>query len=254
MDPTALAPTRSRSQTASTVWTPQEDELLCRLANECEGFPIWSSLVAHFPGKTSQQIGGRWESVLKPDLIKGSWTREEDLKIQQFVSVHGACNWVQLATFLPGRIGKQCRERWLNHLNPEVQHVCWTEAEDELLMKLHEEFGNQWTKISTFLEGRTDNCIKNRWNSTLKRRLERVAKGEPINKKRGRKPRQQHRVSSSDAESGQISSPRRERATRIEFPSLSSVGMIELSKFTIFPNLQQIPSQEHALDVRFLLN
>jgi hypothetical protein len=254
MDPSALAPTRSRSQTASTVWTPQQDQLLCRLVNEYDGLPCWSSLVVHFPGKTSQQLAGRWDSVLKPDLIKGSWTREEDLIIQQFVSVHGTGNWVQLATYLPGRIGKQCRERWLNHLNPAVQHEGWTKSEDDALIKLHQQFGNQWTKISSYLPGRTDNCIKNRWNSTLKRRLERLANGEPINKKRGRKPKLQARTVSSDADTGMISSPQSENERRIEFPSLSSLCRFDFGKLPYTATGQPMLGQEHALDVRFLLN
>lgn len=63
-------------------------------------------------------------------MIKGPWTVEEDLKLIENVKKYGARNWSQIAKALPGRIGKQCRERWHNHLNPEIIKEKWTEEED----------------------------------------------------------------------------------------------------------------------------
>ena len=183
-----LAPTRSRNQTQSIIWTPEEDLLLSTIMRTTS-VSTWCSLLPHFPGKTAQQIAGRWEKVLNPSLVKGSWTREEDEKIVEFVRVNGARNWVKLAESLPGRIGKQCRERWTNHLSPEVRRTSWTEQEDQLLIELHQRYGNQWTTIASFMTGRTDNNVKNRWNSSLKRRIERINRGEPAFRKRGRKPK-----------------------------------------------------------------
>jgi hypothetical protein len=65
-----------------------------------------------------------------------------------------------------------CRPRWHNHLNPDIKKTDWTPEEDELLIRLHTELGNSWAKLAQHLEGRTDNAIKNHWNSTLRRRLE----------------------------------------------------------------------------------
>lgn len=183
-----LAPTRSRNQTQSIIWTPEEDQHLSNIMKTTP-VPSWCSLLHHFPGKTAQQIAGRWEKVLNPSLIKGSWTREEDEIIVEFVKNNGPKNWVKLAESLPGRIGKQCRERWTNHLSPEVARSSWTEEEDQRLIELHNQFGNQWTVIASYMEGRTDNNVKNRWNSSLKRRIERIQRGEPAFKKRGRKPK-----------------------------------------------------------------
>jgi hypothetical protein len=86
--------------------------------------------------------------------------------VQQF----GTKNWTRLADLLPGRIGKQCRERWRNHLDPGNNSQPWTLEEDMLLIQLHELHGNQWVKIAGMMPGRSDNHIKNRWNSTLKKR------------------------------------------------------------------------------------
>jgi hypothetical protein len=121
--------------------------------------------------------------------VKGCWTREEDETIASFVSTNGDKDWAKLALLLEGRTGKQCRERYKNHLDTAVKHSTWTPEEDKLLMKLHQSFGNAWTKLATFFEGRTDNCIKNRWNSTVKKRLERMENGLPLVMKRGRKPK-----------------------------------------------------------------
>ena len=104
-------------------------------------------------------------------MIKGPWTPEEDEKLTENVTKHGAKNWSNIALALPGRIGKQCRERWHNHLSPDINKNKWTTAEDMKIVELHQRFGNKWSEIAAFLDGRTDNHIKNRFNSTLKRKM-----------------------------------------------------------------------------------
>jgi hypothetical protein len=187
----ALAPTRSRKQnqtTSATRWTPEEDGLLRKLISESESIS-WCAIAEFFPMKTAPQIAGRWDKVLNPRLVKGCWTRVEDEAIIEFVEKHGDKDWANLALLLDGRTGKQCRERYRNHLSTSVNRAAWTADEDMRLAQLHERYGNAWTKLASFFEGRTDNCIKNRWNSTVKKRLERMQKGQPLVMKRGRKPK-----------------------------------------------------------------
>lgn len=109
-------------------------------------------------------------------VIKGSWSEQEDEKLLQLVKKHGPKRWSFIASHLEGRVGKQCRERYLNHLDPRINKKAWTEEEDKIIIELHEKHGNQWAKISKALEGRTANAIKNHWNSTLSKRFEKKQK------------------------------------------------------------------------------
>lgn len=118
---------------------------------------------------------------------RNSWKPEEDLALQDLVNFRGAQNWSSVAKelndrlhdSLPVRKGKQCRERWFNHLNPSLIKTKWSEKEDRILLEKQEELGNRWSEISKFLLGRTENQVKNRWKSLKKRACKKRKKGRP---------------------------------------------------------------------------
>jgi len=85
------------------------------------------------------------------------------------IQVHGTKNWTAVATFVPGRSPKQCRERWTGQLDPSLNRDSWDQSEDSKLFELHNHLGNAWAKISSFLPGRSANSVKNRYKLLLKR-------------------------------------------------------------------------------------
>ncbi|KAM5581508.1 transcription factor MYB35 [Rosa sericea] len=118
---------------------------------------------------------GRPPCCDKSNVKRGLWTAAEDAKLLACVSKHGVGNW----TVVPkkaglNRCGKSCRLRWTNYLRPDLKHDTFTPEEEEHIINLHKAIGSRWSLIAKQLPGRTDNDVKNYWNTKLKKKLSKI--------------------------------------------------------------------------------
>lgn len=119
---------------------------------------------------SAKECHERWIRYLKPGVRKGQWTDHEDAIVMEVVSTSTEqpfTRWSDLAQRLPGRVGKQIRDRWVNHLNPNINHLPFSREDDMMLWDGHTKLGKRWVEISTkyFKSSRSENHIKNRWYS-----------------------------------------------------------------------------------------
>jgi hypothetical protein len=152
-------------------WSKEEDDHLTEVMKRFKNPKDWEPVAKeHGFNKTAKECHERWIRYLKPGVRKGQWTDHEDAIVVEAVSSSAEqpfTRWSDLAQKLPGRVGKQIRDRWVNHLNPNINHMPFSKEDDLLLWEGHKQLGKRWVEISTkfFNSSRSENHIKNRWYS-----------------------------------------------------------------------------------------
>lgn len=157
-------------------WTDEEDRLLESAVETVkkEGNPkhagdnMWKKVSAYVPNRAWRECLQRWTKVLVPGLKKGKWSPTEDDTLLALVNAQIKINplkicWPEVSKGMGYRSCKQCRERWINHLDPNVKKGDWTAKEDEILLRIGEQFPAKWAKIARHIPGRTENTVKVRW-------------------------------------------------------------------------------------------
>ncbi|KAL7506907.1 hypothetical protein ACHAXN_009752 [Cyclotella atomus] len=152
-------------------WEKDDDLALMEIMKKQKNVKNWDPIAQKLGrGKTGKECYDRWTRFLKPGSRKGQWTEAEDRIVFEAVSNSSEdpfTRWSDLAQQLPGRVGKQVRDRWVNHLNPNINHLPFSKEDDLKLWEGHCALGKRWVEISAkhFNNTRSENHIKNRWYS-----------------------------------------------------------------------------------------
>ncbi|XP_010941964.2 uncharacterized protein [Elaeis guineensis] len=150
--------------------------------------------------ETTNTTMGRAPCCDKANVKKGPWSPEEDAKLKAYIEQYGTGgNWIALPQKIGlKRCGKSCRLRWLNYLRPNIKHGGFSEEEDHIICSLYISIGSRWSIIAAQLPGRTDNDIKNYWNTRLKKKLlGKQRKDHQQQARRGGGPKQEDRSDES---------------------------------------------------------
>ncbi|MFS8033113.1 putative transcription factor MYB-HB-like family [Helianthus anomalus] len=176
---------------------------------------------------------GRAPCCDKANVKRGPWSPEEDAKLKAYIEEHGTGgNWIALPHKIGlKRCGKSCRLRWLNYLRPNIKHGSFSEEEDHIICTLYLSIGSRWSIIAAQLPGRTDNDIKNYWNTRLKKKLMGKQRKDQQSSKRGGLIKQEMK---------------REVLEDLKAPSLCmSMNLYQSYWPTEFPLILTNPNQHH---------
>ncbi|KAJ0980441.1 hypothetical protein J5N97_008696 [Dioscorea zingiberensis] len=147
-------------------WTEEEDAML-RAAVENFGDNNWQMVSSTLEGRTGPQCSNRWRKSILPERKVGRWSVDEDKRLKVAVMLFGAKNWNKIARFAPGRTQVQCRERWLNCLDPSLNLEAWTAEEDAKLLDAINMHGYCWSRVANCVPPRTDSQCRRRWKVLL---------------------------------------------------------------------------------------
>ena len=168
-DSTFFSPTGGESwgkRTKKIKWKKDEAELLIDLVRKYG--EKWTRIEQKIKTKSAKQCMQKYKNMVKVER-KGNWSEEEDKLLMEWVRVHGPNKWTECSRRILGRCGKQCRERWMNTLDPHVKRGNWTEQEQVVIFEQMQVNWSSWAMISKELPGRTENAIKNYFYSSLRR-------------------------------------------------------------------------------------
>jgi hypothetical protein len=147
-------------------WSKEEDTLLIKLAEKYKE-KHWKEISKNFSNKNALQCFSRYKRI-RPGIVKGSWSKEEDDRILRLVEQYGKA-WSKISKILVTRNGKQIRDRFINVLDPEIKKGKFTDEEDRALMKFYMYYGPRWATIAKHFPNRTADMIKNRFHSSIKK-------------------------------------------------------------------------------------
>jgi|TARA_B100000780_G_scaffold227978_1_gene167308 hypothetical protein len=158
---------RTSGSSSGAKWPRAEDECLRKLIEQF-GDSDWNavSIRMEISHRSEQECQARWIKIR--NHTRGPWTPDEDQRMITLVASMGGAGkikWSAVAEKLPGRVGKQCRERWFNHLDPSVKKGDWTSEEDDIIFEMQKQRGNKWSEIARLVPGRSENAVVSLFNS-----------------------------------------------------------------------------------------
>jgi len=161
----------SSKQRKIQVWTKEEDAKLIEIGKE-NNFKDWKEISKKMHNRTPTQCSGRYKRI-RPGIIKGGWTKEEDEMVVKLINEHGK-NWSIVSNLILTKNSKQIRDRYINKLDKNVRNGKFTKEEDEKILMYYTRFGRRWTKIASFFNGRTGDMIKNRFYSCIRKKINHI--------------------------------------------------------------------------------
>ncbi|CEP19059.1 hypothetical protein [Parasitella parasitica] len=174
-------------------WTTEEDMMLSKAVAD-HGPHRWTLVSKLIPGRTAVQCSTRWFGALNPNILKGKWSKHEDLALTEavryFQSISSNIPWNRVAENIPHRTGIQCQARWTEALDPAVRKGRWHPEEDKQLNAAIAKYGCCWIRVASMIPTRTQRQCRTRWNqihsqhlkaaSTVSRNNRKAAALEPL--------------------------------------------------------------------------